>query len=197
VPLGERAPALDRRLACVVAGVCQVELSAAHVVSNRALRLAIAERRPRFSLGRVCGAADVGELCCRCVGGEAVEHAAWADRGELLAVADCDQLRSRALYQLGERVQPFVIGHAGLVEEDRRVGADVDRARVCSCDERVEGERASGERRAVRSQALGGRARDGDPDRLPSGVLLGAAASITTPLPVPAGPTSRPSRSGQ
>ena len=66
-----------------------------------------------------------GELRCGRDAGEPVEHAAGADRGELLAVADRDQLRSGALHQLGERVEAVGVGHARLVEEDRRVPADV------------------------------------------------------------------------
>ena len=42
----------------------------------------------------------------------------------------------------------------------------------------VQGERASGQSGAVRSQALGCRAGHGDPDRLASGVLLRAGNGI-------------------
>jgi hypothetical protein len=130
---------LDRGLAGVVACVGEVELSAIEVVGHRALRFAVAKRGPCFSLSRVTGAVDAGELCRVGVGGEPVEHAARADRRQLLAVAHGDQLRSRALDKLGDRVKALVVGHPRLVQEDRRVGAETHGVRVCSCDERVEG----------------------------------------------------------
>jgi hypothetical protein len=37
--------------------------------------------------------------------GKPVEHAAGPDRGELLAVADSDQLRSRALHEPGQSIE--------------------------------------------------------------------------------------------
>ena len=58
--------------------------------------------------------------------GEPVEHAAGADGGELLAVAYGDELCSGALHERGERVEALVVGHPGLVEEDRRGLVDVD-----------------------------------------------------------------------
>ena len=93
---------------------------------------------------RVAGAVDVGELGDRRVVRDAVEHAAGADRRELLAIADGDQLRSRALHKLGEGVEALVVDHPGLVEEHRRVPADMHCACVRAGDQCVEGERASG-----------------------------------------------------
>ena len=57
--------------------------------------------------------------------GEPVEHAAGADRGQLRAVADRDELCPGALDDLGEPVEAVGVGHAGLVEVDRRVLVDV------------------------------------------------------------------------
>jgi hypothetical protein len=110
--------------------------------------------------------------------GEPVEHASGSDRGELLAIADGDQLRACALHQLRERVEAFVVGHARLVEDHGRVGTDVDAARVRSRDERVEREGLPLEHRAVGAQSLGGRPGHGDPDSCPSGRLLGACGRV-------------------
>jgi hypothetical protein len=89
------------------------------------------------------------------VEGEPVEHAAGADRGELLAVAHCDQLRSGALHEPSQGVEAFVVDHPSLVEEHRRVLADAYGACVCPSDQCVQGERASGKRRAVGAEPLG------------------------------------------
>ena len=121
---------------------------------------------------------DVCELGGGCVAGEPVEHAAGADRGELLAVADSDQLRPGALHQLGQRVEALVVDHPGLVQDDRRVPADVDGARVRAGDQRVQSECLSGERGAVRAEPLCGGPGHGDPDRLAAGVLLGAGGGV-------------------
>ena len=126
----------------------------------------------------VVGAVDVGELGDGCVLGDAVEHAAGADRGELLAVADGDQLRSRALHELGEGVEALVVDHPGLVEEHRRVPADAHGARVRAGDQRVQGERASGKRGAVGAESLGGGAGYGYADRVAAGELLCACGGV-------------------
>ena len=110
--------------------------------------------------------------------GEPVEHAAGADRGELLAVTDRDQLRPGALHQLGQGVEALVVDHPGLVQDHRRVPADVDGARVCAGDQRVQGERLPGERGAVGAEALGCGAGHGDADRLAAGVLLCAGGGV-------------------
>jgi hypothetical protein len=93
VVFGEGGPALHGGLAGRLAGVHEVELAAGLVVRHRALRFTGSQRGPRSSLLGVVGAANVGEFGSRSVAGDAVEHAAGADRGELLAVADRDQLR--------------------------------------------------------------------------------------------------------
>lgn len=99
---------------------------------------------------------DVLKFDGRRVLGESVEHAAGTDRGELLSVANPDQFRARALYEVCEIVEALVVGHPGLIEKDGRVGANVDCAGLGSCDERVEGECVSRECGAVGAQSLGG-----------------------------------------
>ena len=121
---------------------------------------------------------DVCELGGGGVAGEPVEHAAGADRGELLAVADSDQLRPGALHQLGQRVEALVVDHPRLVQDDCRVPAHVDGPRVCAGDQRVQGERLPGERGAVRAEPLCGGPGHGDPDRLPPGVLLRTGGGV-------------------
>ena len=96
--------------------------------------------------------------------GEPVEHASGTYRGELLTVANRDQLRTCALDQLGEGIEALVVDHPSLVEDDRRVRTNMDGPGVCSGGKRVERERAPLERRTVGSEPLGSRARDGDPD---------------------------------
>jgi hypothetical protein len=76
--------------------------------------------------------------------GDAVEHAAGTDRWELVAVADCDQLRAGPLDQPGQGVQALVVDHPCLVQEDRRLRPDMEAALVGAVDESVERERASG-----------------------------------------------------
>ncbi len=126
----------------------------------------------------VAGAVDVREFGDRCVAGEPVEHASGADRGELLAVTDRDQLRAGALDKIGQGIEASVIDHPGLVQDDRRVPADLDYPRVCAGDERVEGDCLSGERWAVSSQALSCRPGYGYADRVVAGVLLGACGGV-------------------
>ena len=77
-------------------------------------------------------------------------------------------------------------------------GADLEVPRVRTRDQRIEGQRAAVERGAVRPEPLGRGPRHGDPDHLAAGsdCSARAAASITTPFPVPAGPTSTARRSG-
>ena len=71
-----------------------------------------------------------------------------------------------------------MIHHPRLVQNDRGVPTHLDGPCVRAGDQRVQGERAFGKRRAVGSQALGCRARYGDPDRLTSGVLLRASNGV-------------------
>jgi hypothetical protein len=147
-------------------------------VRHRALRFSVAQRAPCLLLVGVGGAVDVLKLGGGGVSGETVEHAAGADRGELLAVPDGDQLRPGALHKGGQGIHAPVVDHPGLVDDHRRVPSDVDGAGVRAGDERVEGECLPGERGAVGSEALGGGAGDGDGDRLPSGVLLRAHGGV-------------------
>ena len=110
--------------------------------------------------------------------GEPVEHAARADRRELRAVADHHQLRARPLDDIGELVEAVGVGHACLVEEDRRVRVEGEPAVLGPGDESVKRERLSGERGTVLAEALGGRAGHGDPERLVSGGLLGTGGGV-------------------
>ena len=93
---------------------------------------------PGALLVGVFGAVDALEFDGRCVCGEAVEHAAGADRGELLTVTYRDQLRAGALHEVGERVEAFVVCHPSLVENDGRVGSDVNASGVGAGEEGVE-----------------------------------------------------------
>ena len=110
--------------------------------------------------------------------GEPVEHAAGADRGELLAVTDSDQLRPGALHQLGQRVEALVVDHPRLVQDYCRVPADVDGPRVRAGDQRVEGECLPGQRGAVGAEPLCGGPGHGDPDRLSPGGLLRTGGGV-------------------
>ena len=76
------------------------------------------------------------------------------------------------------RVEAGVVGHPGLIEEDRRVRVDVDAPRLCAGDERVERERLPGQGGTVRAEPLGGGPGDSDPDRAVAGVLLGAGGGV-------------------
>ncbi len=145
---------------------------------HRALGFPGAQGGPSFALVWVVGAVDIGELSDRRALGDAVEHAAGADRGELLAVADGDQLCSRALHKLREGVEALVVDHPGLVEEHGRVLADAHGACVCASDQCVQGERASGKRGAVRAESLGGGARYGHADGVAAGELLCACGCV-------------------
>jgi hypothetical protein len=107
-----------------------------------------------------------------------VEHASRTDRGELLTVANRDQLRTCALDQLGEGIETLVVDHPSLIENDRRIGTNMDGPRVRSGRERVERERAPVERRTVGSEPLGSRARDGDPDCFATCQLLRSCRGV-------------------
>ena len=102
--LGELGPARDGGFAGLVARVAQEELAFGVVVGHRVLGPAVAQVSPRQLLFAVFGAVDLLELADGGVLGDVVEHAAGADRGELAAVADRDQLRARPLDQARERV---------------------------------------------------------------------------------------------
>ena len=102
----------------------------------------------------VLGAADVRKLSSGDVAGEPVEHAAWADRRELLAVAYGDQLCPGALYKLGQLVEALVVDYSSLVENDGGVAAHADRASVCTSDQRVQGECLPGGRWTVGAHPL-------------------------------------------
>jgi len=121
---------------------------------------------------------DVCEFGGGCVLGEPVEHAAGADRGELLAVADRDQLRFGALHQLGQGVQALVVDHPRLVQDYCRVPADVDAPRVCAGYQRVQSECLSSQCGAVGAEPLCGGTGYGDPDRLVPGLLLRAGGGV-------------------
>jgi hypothetical protein len=101
-----------------------------------------------------------------------------ADRGELLAVTDGDQLRPGALHEPGQGVQALVVDHAGLVQDDRGVHAYVDGPRVRTGNQGVQGECPPGKRGAVSPESLCGGAGYGDPDSLAPGVLLRACGSV-------------------
>ncbi len=133
---------------------------------------------PRALVGWVLGAVDIRKFGGGRVIGEPVEHAAGADRGELLAVADGDQLRPRVLNKRGQGVEALMIHHSRLVKDDRGVAAYVDGSRVRAGDQRVEGECLPGECGAIGAEALGGGAGHGDADRPVSGVLLGACDGV-------------------
>ena len=110
--------------------------------------------------------------------GEPVEHAAGADRGELLAVADGDQLRPGALDELGEasrRLWSTIPASSRMTVVSL---AHVEVPVLGARDQRVQGERVPGEGGAVGAEALGGGAGHGDPDRLAAGVLLGARGGV-------------------
>src|SRR5437016_5789577 len=91
--LGECRPASHCGLPGLLACVLEVELPVGAVVRDRALRFAGSEGCPAFALLGVAGAVDVSKLRGRRVRGEPVEHRSWTDGGQLLAVADRDQLR--------------------------------------------------------------------------------------------------------
>jgi hypothetical protein len=65
-----------------------------------------------------------------------------------------------------------VVDHPGLVEEHRRVLADLHGARVRPGDQSVQGERASGKRGAVCAKSLRGGARHGNADSVAADNLL-------------------------
>ena len=138
VLLGEGVPVLHGGLACLVAGVLEVQLSLLVVVGDCAGGFAGPQRLPRLLLLGVMGAVDVVEFGGGGVLGDAVEHAAGADRGELLTVTYRDQLRAGALHEVGERVEAFVVCHPSLVENDGRVGSDVNASGVGAGEEGVE-----------------------------------------------------------
>ena len=145
---------------------------------------------PGAPRGRWCGG------CLRAlptgVGGEAVEHASRADRGELLAVADRDQLRAGLLDEPGEGVQacdgrpsrprPGTRSCSGrslaLPASARAVRASIVDVRPASAG--VVSRVALPWSRTRRPRSCGA----------PACFSARAAMSITTPFPVPAGPTS-------
>jgi len=92
VVAGEPRPRLDGVLGRLVASVGEVKRPARGVVRQRAVRFPGAEGVPGLLLGGVLGAVDGLQLSGWGVACEPVEHPAGADRGELLAVADRDQL---------------------------------------------------------------------------------------------------------
>ena len=98
--------------------------------------------------------------------------------GSCAASPIVDELRACALDDLGEPVEPVGVGHAGLVEVDRRVPVDVELPALDTGHERVERERLPGERGAVLAESLRGGARDGDPEGLVAGELLGARGGV-------------------
>ncbi|HTA96718.1 MAG TPA: hypothetical protein VK730_03645 [Solirubrobacteraceae bacterium] len=110
---------------------------------------------PRLLLVPVGCAVDRVQLHGRCMAGEPVEHPSRTDGGELLAVAHSDELCSRALDQIGERVEAFVVNHSRLIEDDRCVGPNIDTPGVCSGGERVERHRVPVECRTVGTEPLG------------------------------------------
>lgn len=71
-----------------------------------------------------------------------------------------------------------MVGHACLVEDDGRVGTDVDAARVRSREECVEREGLSLERWTVGTQSLGRGPGDGDPESFLSGELHGPCGRV-------------------
>ncbi len=190
-------PALDCGLACLLAGVLEVQLAAGTVVRHRPFGFAGSQRGPRLALAGVARAVDVLELGGRGAVCEPVEHAAGPDRGELPAVTDRDELRARALDQVDDGVQALVVDHPGLVKEHGRVGADLERSRFARAmrASRVSVRPASAGLPAPSRSAV-------EPDTAtpitsrPTVCSARAAASITTPLPVPAGPISSARRSG-
>ena len=176
--LGEGVPALHRSLAGLVAGVLEVQLVTKDVVRHRPLGFAGAQRLPGALLRWVPSPVDVLQLSGGGVSAEPVEHATGTDRGELLAVADSDELRPGVLHQPGEGVEAVVVGHSRLVEEDRRGAVDLDAPGARARHERVEGECSPGERWAVGTETLRGAAGYRDPEDRPAGVLLGTSGSV-------------------
>ena len=120
---------------------------------------------------------------------DAVEHAARADRRQLLAVTDGDELRTRALDQLGEGVHALVVDHPGLIEDHRRLGPDLEAAAVRSHDQRVHRQRVPLQCGAGDPEPLGGGPRHGDAEHLAARDLLGACRGVDhDTLPGPRGP---------
>ena len=101
-----------------------------------------------------------------------------ADRGELCGVADRDELCPGALDDAVSRLEAVGVGHAGLVEVDRRVGADVERpcsTRAMSASTVKVLPASAG---TVVAEALRGRPGHRDAEGLAAGVLLGAGGGV-------------------
>jgi hypothetical protein len=96
------------------------------------------------------GCLDVGGLL---VGLPAAGHDQRARDGRTLGAVDVLPV---VLHGFGEPAVPVCVGHAGLVEVDRGVLADVELAAFDTRDERVERQGPAGERGTVLAEALGG-----------------------------------------
>ena len=82
------------------------------------------------------------------------------------------------LHDFGEPAEAVGVGHARLVEVDRRVRVDGELAALDARDERVEGQGSPGERGAVLAEALRGGPGHRDPQRLIADVLLGSGGGV-------------------
>ncbi len=162
-----------------------------------------AQVSPGAALGVILGAPDLAQFGGRECAGEPLEHAAGADRGQLRGVADQHELRPGAVRQRREARQALGVGHASLVQVDRRVRADLQRAVLRAGDERVQRQGPPGERGAVTAEALRRRARDRGPVVWRPCGLFGPGGGVDhDALPGPGGPdkhggTLRPRGDGE
>ncbi len=98
--------------------------------------------------------------------------------GELRTVADRHELRPRTLDFACEPTEAVGVGHARLIEEDRRRRVEREPAVLGPGDERVERQRPAGERGTVLAESLRGRTGHRDPERRVPARLLGAGSGV-------------------
>ena len=93
-------------------------------VEAQGLGLALAQRQRGGAFGRVGEPDELGQLQRAVGGADVAQHAAGADRGELLVVADQADAAAALEDVLHGDVQGERVGHAGLVDHHERLGAD-------------------------------------------------------------------------